>query len=49
MGVRPTGRRVSVEAWSLDRYRNGQLTGSRIMMDVLGMLGQLGVLPSPNA
>jgi hypothetical protein len=40
---------VSVESWTLDRYRDGQLTDSRIIMDVAGMLIQLGVIPAPAA
>lgn len=43
MGIPPTGREVSVEAWTLDRYLDGQLTESRIIMDVAGLLTQLGV------
>ena len=44
-----TGRSVTVEAWTLDRYRDGRLTESRIIMDVAGMLMQLGVIPAPAA
>jgi steroid delta-isomerase-like uncharacterized protein len=47
MGIPPTGRTVTVEAWTLDRYTGGQLTESRIIMDVVGLLSQLGVLPPP--
>jgi steroid delta-isomerase-like uncharacterized protein len=49
MGIPATGRTVTVEAWTLDRYRDGQLIESRIIMDVAGMLMQLGVLPAPTA
>jgi steroid delta-isomerase-like uncharacterized protein len=49
MGIAATGRTVSVESWTLDRYRDGQLTESRIIMDVAGMLMQLGVIPAPAA
>lgn len=48
LGVPATGRRVSVEAWTMDRYRDGQLVESRIIMDVAGMLHQLGLSPGPN-
>lgn len=48
MGITPTGRSVSVEAWTIDRYRDGQLVESRIIMDVAGMLGQLGRIPGPD-
>jgi steroid delta-isomerase-like uncharacterized protein len=47
MGIPPTGRSVTVEAWTLDRFRDGQLVESRIIMDVAGLLTQLGVIPAP--
>ena len=47
MGIPPTGRSVAVEAWTIDRYREGRLVESRIIMDVAGMLMQLGVIPAP--
>ena len=48
MGLPPTGRNVTVEAWTLDRYHDGQMTESRIIMDVAGLLMQLGALPAPT-
>ncbi|HSP38357.1 MAG TPA: ester cyclase [Frankiaceae bacterium] len=48
MGIPATGRSVTVEAWTLDRYRDGQLAESRIIMDVVGLLTQLGVFPAPT-
>jgi steroid delta-isomerase-like uncharacterized protein len=48
MGIPPTGRSVAVEAWTIDRYREGRLAESRIIMDVAGMLMQLGVIPAPD-
>ncbi len=38
IGIPATGRQVSVEAWTKDRYRDGRLVQSRIIMDVVGML-----------
>jgi steroid delta-isomerase-like uncharacterized protein len=49
MGIPATGRSVTVEAWTMDVVRHGQLVQSRIIMDVAGMLVQLGVLPAPGA
>jgi predicted ester cyclase len=49
MGIPATGRTVAVESGMLDRYRDGQLTESRIIMDVAGMLIQLGVIAAPAA
>jgi steroid delta-isomerase-like uncharacterized protein len=49
LGIPATGRPVTVEAWTLDRYRSGQMIESRILMDVAGLLIQLGLLPAPGA
>jgi steroid delta-isomerase-like uncharacterized protein len=48
MGIPATGRAVTVEVWTIDRYRDGIFVESRIIMDVAGLLGQLGVLPAPR-
>lgn len=47
-GARATGRKVIVDAWMIDRYRNGQMTESQMIMDVAGLLVQLGALPAPR-
>ena len=49
MGIPATGRTVTIEAWTIDRYRDGSFVASRIIRDVAGLLGQLGVLPAPQA
>ncbi|MDQ3715404.1 MAG: ester cyclase [Actinomycetota bacterium] len=49
LGIPATGRTVKVEAWNLDRFQDGQLTESRIIMDVIGLLTQLGAIPAPAA
>ena len=49
MGIPATGRTVAVEAWTIDRYRDGRMVESRIIMDVAGLLMQLGVIPAPTA
>ena len=48
LGIPATGRSVAVEAWTIDRFRDGQMVDSRIIMDVAGLLGQLGVIPGPG-
>ena len=48
MGIPATGRAATIEAWTIDRYRDGIFVESRIIMDVAGLLGQLGVLPGPK-
>ena len=49
MGIPATGLTVTVEAWTIDRYRDCVFVESRIIMDVASLLGQLGVLPGPQS
>jgi len=49
MGIPATGRTATIEAWTIDRFRDGIFVESRIIIDVAGLLGQLGVLPAPQA
>jgi steroid delta-isomerase-like uncharacterized protein len=44
LGIPPTGHTVSVEAWTMDRFREGKLAESRIIMDVMGLMQQLGAV-----
>jgi steroid delta-isomerase-like uncharacterized protein len=46
LGIPATGSHVSVDAWTIDRHRDGQMTESRIIMDVAALLAQLGALPA---
>jgi steroid delta-isomerase-like uncharacterized protein len=46
LGIPATGKSVSVKGVVIDRVVGGKMTDSRIMMDTLGMMQQLGVLPS---
>jgi steroid delta-isomerase-like uncharacterized protein len=48
-GVPATGRQVSVEAWTLDRFRAGLMIESRILMDAMGLMHQLGAVSAPRA
>jgi steroid delta-isomerase-like uncharacterized protein len=45
MGIPPTGRTVSVEYWTMDYIRDGKIAESRIIMDVMGLMQQLGAIP----
>jgi steroid delta-isomerase-like uncharacterized protein len=47
MGIPATGRTVSVEYWNMDHFRDGKIAESRIIMDVMGLLQQLGVVSAP--
>jgi steroid delta-isomerase-like uncharacterized protein len=49
LGVPATGRRVRVWGIVIDRLEEGRIKDTRIIMDVLGLMMQLGVFPSPPA
>lgn len=40
-----TGRKVTVKGVVIDRLADGKMADSRILMDTLGMMQQLGVVP----
>jgi steroid delta-isomerase-like uncharacterized protein len=48
LGIPATGKGVSVKGVVIDRVVGGKMTNSRILMDTLGMLQQLGVVPPPQ-
>ena len=47
LGIPATGRPVRVWGIVIDRLEGGRIKETRILMDTLGMMGQLGVLPAP--
>jgi steroid delta-isomerase-like uncharacterized protein len=49
LGVPATGRRVRVWGIVIDRLEEGRIKDTRIIMDALGLMMQLGVFPSPPA
>jgi steroid delta-isomerase-like uncharacterized protein len=48
-GVPATGKQITVKGVVVDRVLNGQMVDSRILMDGLGMMTQLGVVPQDKA
>jgi steroid delta-isomerase-like uncharacterized protein len=48
LGIPATGRSVTVPGVVIDRLRDGKMADSRILMDTLGMMQQLGVIPGPG-
>jgi steroid delta-isomerase-like uncharacterized protein len=48
LGVPATGRAVTVWGMVIDRLDGGKIRDTRIIMDTLGLMMQLGVIPSPN-
>jgi predicted ester cyclase len=47
MGIPATGKRVEVWGVVMDVVRNELFSESRIIMDNVGLLQQLGVMPQP--
>jgi steroid delta-isomerase-like uncharacterized protein len=48
LGVPPTGRRVTVWGMVIDRFVEGRIKDTRMLIDTLGLMTQLGALPSPR-
>jgi steroid delta-isomerase-like uncharacterized protein len=49
LGVTATGRSVKVWGMVIDRLQSGRIKDTRIIMDMLGLMMQLGVFPPPGA
>jgi steroid delta-isomerase-like uncharacterized protein len=49
LGIPATGRNVEVKGVVIDRLEAGKMADSRILMDTLGLMQQLGVIPAPPA
>jgi len=49
LGVPATGRPVKVWGMVIDRFENGKIKDTRLIMDALGLMMQLGVFPPPGA
>ena len=49
MSVPPTGRMLSFQAMNVHRFDGDQVIEQWIQMDALGLLRQLGVIPTPEA
>jgi steroid delta-isomerase-like uncharacterized protein len=48
LGIPPTGKQVEVNGVVIDRYVEGKMVDSRILMNELSLMQQLGVMPSPE-
>ena len=48
LGIPPTGKRVTVPGISFDYCVAGQCKKSRILMDTMSLMQQLGVVPPPG-
>jgi steroid delta-isomerase-like uncharacterized protein len=49
MGIPSSGRTIVVSAISVHRLADGRITESWVNFDALGMMQQLGVVPTPEA
>jgi steroid delta-isomerase-like uncharacterized protein len=48
LGIPATDREVTVAAWTIDRFADGKIAESRLIMNGLGLMQQLGVVPPPT-
>jgi steroid delta-isomerase-like uncharacterized protein len=49
LGISPTSKPIRVKGVVIDRVVSGKMTDSRILMDTLGLMQQLGAVPAPDA
>lgn len=49
LGIPATGRKVAVWGFVFDRLEQGRIKETRILMDTLGLMMQLGAIPPPAA
>ena len=47
LGISATGRTVTVPAWTIDKITDDKIAHSRLIMDALGLMRQLGAIPDP--
>lgn len=48
MGVPPTGKRVTASGLVISRFAGGKIVEDHEVIDMLGMMQQLGVVPAPE-
>jgi len=48
MGIPPTGKSIAVASTIVSRFENGKWAEDWVLIDMLGMLQQLGVIPVPE-
>ena len=48
MGIPPTGKEVSITGIAIDRFENDQSVEHWEIIDQLGLMQQLGVIPTPS-
>jgi steroid delta-isomerase-like uncharacterized protein len=49
MGIPPSGAQVAARAMNLYRVENGKLVSASIVADMMGLMTQIGAIPSPAA
>jgi predicted ester cyclase len=48
MGVAPRGNGVEIAGMTIDRFSGGKIAGTWTNYDALGMMQQIGAMPSPE-
>lgn len=47
LGVPPTGKQVTVRCMAFDHFAAGQCVATRMLIDSMGLMRQLGAVPAP--
>jgi steroid delta-isomerase-like uncharacterized protein len=47
-GIPPTGKRIEFTGTTIFRFRDGRIAEERTSVDLLALMGQLGVIPVPE-
>ena len=47
-GIAPTGKQIKVKTIDIWRVANGKMVENWVQMDMLGLMQQLGVIPTPG-
>jgi len=48
MGIPPTGKTVTISEMIIDQFADGKIVESWHLFDQMGMMQQLGVIPTPE-
>lgn len=47
-GMPPTGRGIDIALYATQRFAGGQIVEAHLLFDALGLMQQLGAIPSPD-
>ena len=48
LGLPPTGKQIALSVMTMERITDGQIAERRVVLDVFGLMQQLGAMPAPG-